>query len=192
MPEVPADSFMLASHRWQPVLPGAAEEPQQDVCSGCHEGLTTADLQSLVEDTQASVRSRLSIAWTRVGGLAAPEPDSEAAQLYDQLVSALTFVQNDGSQGVHNYAYADALLDESARLLARLSVPGSSLQPTEGPAPTATPAEARVFVVAGETPLHTGVRPMTIIVLGAIGLVLLIAAILLFRPFRRPTTDQEA
>jgi predicted CXXCH cytochrome family protein len=192
MPDVPVDSFVLASHRMRPVLPGAAEDSPPDVCSGCHEGLTTTDLQSLVEDTQASVRSRLSIAWTRVGGLAAPEAGGEDAQLYDQLVKALTFVQNDGSQGVHNFAYVDALLDESARMLARLSVPGSNLQATEGPAPTATPSDPQVFVVAGETPLHTGVRPMTIIVLGAIGLVLFIAALLLFRPFRRPTTDQEA
>ncbi|MCC7206141.1 MAG: hypothetical protein IT323_02480 [Anaerolineae bacterium] len=191
MPDLPIEGIPLASHTWRPALPGAGDDGPPDVCSGCHEDLSTADLQSLVEDTQAAIRARLSLAWTRVGGLATPEPGSDEAALYDQLVTALTFVQNDGSQGVHNYAYANALLSETSRLLTRLSVPGARLEPTEGPAPTATPASPQVLVVAGETVLHTGVRPMTLIVLGAIGLILLVAALVLFRPVRRPTTDQE-
>ena len=134
---------------------------------------------------EASVRQRLSVAWARLASVRQPKAGTEAAQIYDQVVTALTFVQNDGSQGVHNYAYTDALLDETAALLSRLSVPGTNLQPTEAPAPTATSSEPQLITVVAERHVTTGVRPMTIILGAAVALILLIGAVVFYRQSRR-------
>ncbi|MCC6612814.1 MAG: hypothetical protein IT320_05000 [Anaerolineae bacterium] len=192
MTEVPIDNAQLANHTWRPIIPGEAEDSPPDSCSGCHSDLTTGDLQSLVVDTQASIRSRLSIAWARVGSIAVPEAGSETEQLYNQAVAALTFVQNDGSQGVHNYAYTDALLEAASGMLTQLSVPGALLQPTEAPAPTATLSNPQPVVIGMEEPVHTGFRPMTFILLGAIALILLLGSWFVTRRARRQAQIREA
>lgn len=185
MLDVPVGGFGLSSHTMRPVVPGAAEDSPPDACSTCHEDLTSADLQSLVQDTQAAIRSRLSTSWARVSSITQPEAGAESAALYDQAVAALLFVQNDGSQGFHNYAYADALLDAAAGMLTQLSVPGARLQPTEAPAPTATPSAPQLVTVSAESPVPSGVRPMTVILIAIVALILLAGAIFFFRPSRR-------
>lgn len=191
MPGVPAGGFVLASHLWQPVLPGAEEDSPSNACIQCHDDLTTSDLQSLVEDTQADVRSRLSIARARVATVPQPEAGTDAALLYQQVVTALTFVQNDGSQGVHNYAYADALLDAASGLLTQLSVPGAVLQPTEAPAPTATLSSPQPVTVALEREVTTGFRPITIILIGLSLLILFGGGAIIARQSRRKSQSQE-
>ena len=135
MTGVPVGSATLASHTWQPVIPGETADGPPDACSGCHTDLNTADLESLVLDTQASVERRLSLASTRLGSIPPPEPGTDAAASYDRAAAALAFVQGDGSLGVHNYAYADALLDTVQNELAVLSVPGATLAADGRPAP---------------------------------------------------------
>lgn len=191
MPEVPVGGAPLSSHLWQPVVPGAAADTPPDSCSKCHDTLTTADLQSLVVDTQAAVRSRLTLAWARLGSVAQPEAASESGQKYSRVAAALTFVQNDGSLGVHNYAYVDRLLNDASITLAELSVPGALLQPTEAPAPTATPSEPQPISVGLEQPVHTGFRPITIILIGAVVLILLIGSFVILRQGRRAAQNQE-
>ncbi len=192
MTRVPIDNAQLANHTWRPIIPGEAEDMPPDSCSTCHTDLSAGDLQSLVQDTQASVRSRLSIAWARVGSITEPEAGTDAKQLYDRTVAALTFVQNDGSQGVHNYAYTDALLQAASGMLSQLSVPGASLQPTEAPAPTATVSQPQPVVLGPEAPVHTGFRPMTFILLGATVLTLAIGSWVVSRRARRQTDIREA
>jgi predicted CXXCH cytochrome family protein len=181
MPEVPVSTFTLASHALRPVLPGAAEDGPPDTCSECHEDLTTGDLQSLVDDTQSAVRERLSVAWARVASVTEPDAGTDARVLYDRAITALTFVQNDGSMGVHNYAYVDALLDSAGRDLAELSVPGSDLQPTEAPAPTATPSGEAIPIGETGERVRSGFRPITGVFIGLFVGVLLIGAAVLFR-----------
>lgn len=188
MTRVPTSGFDLGNHTWRPVLPGAAANSPPDSCSGCHEDLTTADLQSLILDTQETIRSRLATTWARVASIQQPEPGTEASQLYEQAVAALTFVQNDGSQGVHNFAYADALLDTVSGMLVQVSVPGARLQPTEAPAPTVIASAPQEVTVSEESPIPTGVRPMTIIIVSAVVLILLIGALI----FIRQSKTQEA
>lgn len=187
----PVSSAKLASHAWSPVIPGDSEDSPPDACSGCHTDLLVTDLQSLVEDTQAAVRSRLTLARARLGSIPAPEEGSESAADYQRVVHVLSFVQNDGSLGVHNYAYADALLDEAASLLSQLSVPGALMQPTEAPAPTAAPSGLQPISIGAEMPVRTGFRPITIILLGAIALFLSGGVAFILRQARRKARGQE-
>ena len=68
------------------------------------------------------------------------------------------------------------------RSLTELSIPGAVLQPTEAPAPTATPSAPVTMVVTtgGET-VGAGQRPITWIVIGLVLLILLISALRFFR-----------
>ncbi|MBK9124053.1 MAG: ammonia-forming cytochrome c nitrite reductase subunit c552 [Chloroflexi bacterium] len=192
MSRVMAGLTELANHTWNPVLPEDIEgEAPPASCEACHTDLTTDDLVSLVRDTQQSVTGRLSLARARASAVSFAESDAEAAARYAQVVAALDFIQGDGSQGVHNYAYADALLDQAEGLLSELSVPGASLAPTEAPAPTATPANPESITVALEREARTGVRPITIAILGTFGVVVLAGGAYIFRPRRRRTQDGE-
>jgi predicted CXXCH cytochrome family protein len=182
MPDVPVGTTSRASHTFKPILPGKSDDKLPSACAGCHKDLSTTDLLYLVEDTQQTVRSRLAIALARLGTIPQPKPDTDELTRYQQASAALTFVQNDGSLGIHNYAYTDALLTAAERDLSLLSVSGGNLSPTEAPAPTATPVGGIIIqsAVGGET-VASGVRPMTIIVIGIIIGILLIATVAFFR-----------
>jgi predicted CXXCH cytochrome family protein len=172
-----------ATHLFLPVLPGATEEGQSNTCETCHDGLTETDLQYLVEDTQATVQNRLSLAFSRLGSVERPEEGSPAVDQYAQVLTALTFVQNDGSFGVHNYDYAAALLDFAERGLSELAVPGAVLEPTEGPAPTATPSGPVEIYREPPGLNRSGIRPAGIILLGLAGLVVIAGAVTFFYYF---------
>lgn len=100
MPEVPVEqSGVRASHRWTPVLPGTTEA-LQDSCTGCHTDFTDVEgMTQIVEGIQSGTRSRLDAA-------KAAMTDSQP----EWIGQALAFVENDGSEGIHNYAYTNALL----------------------------------------------------------------------------------
>jgi hypothetical protein len=172
-----------ATHGFKPVLPGALDQVPS-ACAGCHTDLTTQDLEYLVKDTQDTVRSRLATALSRLGTVTQPqESDAEAYARYQQALEAISFVQNDGSLGIHNYAYTDALLKAAERDLSLLSVAGANLSPTEGPAPTATAQGGTITqpIVSDERTAPSGVRPMTVIVIGLVIGGLLFAAFAFFR-----------
>jgi hypothetical protein len=183
MPDLPVEEDgERASHNMNPIIPGEVENGPPDACSNCHEDLTTADLQSLVLDTQERVSERLSVAFARLSSVEEPEAGTPERDQYDAIRAALTFVQNDASLGVHNYDYTDALLRMAEQALSTISVPGAVLQPTEGPAPTVTPSEPITTVVTsgGET-VSSGMRPITWIIIGLVVIILLIAARQFFR-----------
>jgi hypothetical protein len=193
MPRTPVSTFSLASHALTIIPPSKVEEGQSDTCSQCHaseEGgeLTPTDLQFLIDDVQEITRTRLTTALTRLSNIPQAEADSEQASTYNQVLAALTFVQNDGSLGVHNYPYADQLLSFAERTIVELSVAGATIQPTEAPAPTAVPEVLTVPVAEPEVEARGGFRPMTFIVIGITVLILLISA---YAFFRRPS-GQEA
>lgn len=182
MSDIPmGEQYTRINHTWNPVLPDADADTPPDACSGCHKSLSADDLRSLIVDTQDSVESRLSLAWGRVASIEIPESDTEAFEMYDQAVRVLLFIQNDGSEGVHNYAYTDALLDTAGGLLSQLSVPGSDLQPTEAPAPTATLSVGEAVTFQQVLPVTSGMRPITLIVLIGTGLLLIASAVVIFR-----------
>jgi hypothetical protein len=92
-----------ASHSLRAILPGQAVDVAglTDTCSACHsEAADPAGLQRLIDDVQTSTQARIEAARAALSG-ATPE----------WVPIALEFVERDGSGGVHNYAYTDALLD---------------------------------------------------------------------------------
>ncbi len=103
MARVPVESFTLASHSMRPVMPGAAIDVEDltDSCIVCHEEHVTAELmQKLIDDVQLDTQARIE---------AARRALTDADPSWVKL--ALDFVEGDGSRGIHNYAYTDALLD---------------------------------------------------------------------------------
>jgi hypothetical protein len=181
MPQVPIEAARLGSHTFRLIAPLKADGKLPDSCSGCHSKLTGADLQSLIDNTQDTVRARLAVALARLQTIANPETGSQASERYNQVVTSLAFVQNEGSLGIHNYTYVDALLTASERTLSELSVPGSSVQPTEAPAPTATPSMPVVTTGTVAASVPTGLRPITLLSIGTVLLILLIGAVAFFR-----------
>lgn len=72
-----------------------------DSCQDCHAGLNPQYLAEFVQETQAGVAERL----TGVEVALELQPDAPA-----WVGVVADFVANDGSLGIHNYAYTDALL----------------------------------------------------------------------------------
>jgi predicted CXXCH cytochrome family protein len=100
---VPVDAGMRDSHALMPLLPGVAvTEPMlEDNCSGCHEEVATPELmQALIDDIQANTQARIDQARAAI---------SETPPQW--VTDALDFVEGDGSLGIHNYTYSDAVLD---------------------------------------------------------------------------------
>lgn len=101
MPTIPTYLGIRHSHTFQLVLPNDADDEAglQDSCSGCHdEG--RPQLQNLINDIRRDTRNRIE---------AARELMTESTPAWVGL--ALDFISGDGSAGIHNYAYADSLLD---------------------------------------------------------------------------------
>ncbi len=87
----------VSSHTMQPVLPSSAIDP--DTCSTCHNTLVTRPaLQQFIDNTQTGTQSRI-------------DAIKQAADAPDWVKVALSLIEGDGSLGVHNPAYTDALLD---------------------------------------------------------------------------------
>ncbi|MEO8392754.1 MAG: cytochrome c3 family protein, partial [Chloroflexota bacterium] len=115
-----ADGTTRASHGFTPILPGDSEQVPS-ACAGCHDTLTTTDLELLVTNTQASVKARLETDQAQFASLPQPADGSAELARYQQASAALDFVRNDGSFGVHNYTYTDTLLTAAEQELAALS-----------------------------------------------------------------------
>ncbi len=115
-----------ASHLLRPILPADLEGEQAAglepySCTACHAELVTAqDVQRFIDQTQASFRARLESA------KAAADSGAE-----EWITLAISLVEGDGSLGVHNYSYADALLDA---VDAALGIEAGTGAPAEEPA----------------------------------------------------------
>jgi formate-dependent nitrite reductase cytochrome c552 subunit len=100
---VPVEAGVRASHSLAPVMPGAAvnEAMLEDSCSGCHEEVASPELmQALIDDIQMNTQQRIDTARAAI------------TETSPEWVSrALEFVEGDGSLGIHNYTYSDAMLD---------------------------------------------------------------------------------
>ncbi len=179
-----------ATHALVPPLPGEVEDGEMAICAQCHTDLTSTDLEFLVNDIQGSIRDRLSLGYARLGSLTVPVEGSPQRADYDQVTLALDFVQNDGSLGMHNFAYASSLLDYAEHTLSELSVPGAEVEATaEMPYPTATP-DGPVLVTRHVTEAEaTGFRPVTYLILGIAAIIALVSAGIFF--WRPKSKDEE-
>lgn len=179
MQDTPVGDGTRATHGFTPVLPGESDA-LPSACEGCHTDLTTTDLSLLVHDTQDAVRARLAGAKALLENVTEPASGSEDAALYQQVVDAINFVENDGSFGIHNYTYVDALLTKADRDLTTLNGGSASLAPTEVPAESTTPDEV-IVIETGAEEVPSGIRPVTVGVIVFVVAILLIAAFAFFR-----------
>mgnify|MGYP001248672718 CR=1 FL=1 len=103
MPEVPVEGFTRPTHTFKVILPEAILNVPEiaDGCTSCHQDQTTPEnMQLLINDIQASTRGRIEVARTQI---------TDSSPVW--VVTALDFIESDGSEGIHNYTYTDALLD---------------------------------------------------------------------------------
>jgi hypothetical protein len=168
---VPIGEFgMVSSHLMRPVLPGEATDIQPDTCSGCHGAIASREaLNALIEGLQTRTEERL-IAINNTMDNTSPA----------WMKMAVAFVRGDGSSGIHNPTYTDALLDV---LEAELGL---------GPeiASTVSPDELGIEIRPTEVLAATGAEPTgeaegglttpSIVLLAIVGLILAIAAYAFF------------
>lgn len=121
MPQVPVDGGTRTSHRFEPVL-AFGVEGLPDACSACHGSQAEpALIEQLIADIQTSTAERLEAARALV-----------TATTPAWIVQALNFVEDDGSLGMHNYAYADALLDAVDKALGLYDTETAAVTPASG------------------------------------------------------------
>ncbi len=161
---------LVSSHLMRPVLPGEAAGIQPDTCSACHGDVASSEaLRALIEGLQTRTTARL-IAINSAMNSTSPA----------WMKNAVAFVQGDGSSGIHNPTYTDALLDA---LEAELGL---------GPeiAPTISPDELGLEIRLTKEPARTdttqtaeaesGLTTPSLVLLVIVGLILAVAAYAFF------------
>lgn len=102
MHSVDTKNGLRHSHAFHPVSPAGAADlaDLQDSCSTCHSDIEDPrQLQDLIDSVQGNVRDRLDRARAEITAETAP-----------WVTQALDAVEGDGSYGMHNVAYTNALL----------------------------------------------------------------------------------
>ncbi|RME82684.1 MAG: hypothetical protein D6775_10255 [Caldilineae bacterium] len=97
----------IASHLLKPVLPGNAAESEPDACSTCH-SWPKASGQGIIDTRQNTIQGKLDelgmwLTRLNIGGVS--DDNTAFAKTAD------SFVASDGSRGVHNFGYAQDILD---------------------------------------------------------------------------------
>ncbi|MFQ5595342.1 MAG: multiheme c-type cytochrome, partial [Anaerolineae bacterium] len=98
----------ISSHLLKPVMPGEAQEGEQDSCTGCHTGATRERMQKIIDNRQAEIKRELGELQTV---LDASQAISDTVA-YKTAYTAHSMVESEGSFGIHNYWYAKSVLDE--------------------------------------------------------------------------------
>ncbi|NPV68099.1 MAG: hypothetical protein HPY64_13235 [Anaerolineae bacterium] len=107
MARLPVKGGALATHSLLAVLPGAPEALEAAAgCTTCHDAIGTAQLADFISDVQADFAARLEVA------RAALRADAPG-----WVEGALDAVESDGSGGLHNYSYSQALLSAAEAAL---------------------------------------------------------------------------
>ncbi len=127
MPEVPVTGFGLSSHTFNPIKPGTVTDAAvKDSCTECHADVQPDEMQKFVTNAQNETQQRLKTIRTAM-------KDSTA----EWMRTAVEFVDADGSLGVHNHRYTEALLSAveiSLGLAQAAKSGGSADRPVENPA----------------------------------------------------------
>ncbi len=182
MQRVPTGSYTLASHTLVVVMPGDdIPEGLEDSCMSCHEEqVSVEEFLTLITELQDLTESRLE---TAQDALAGDEP------LW--VTQVLDFVENDGSNGMHNYLYVDALLD-SVEMELGISTPAEDSSSVPAP-PEMDAAETAIDetttpVAKEATPssAEEGVEPIARVIMGGSVVLMLVAAWFFF--FKKETT----
>lgn len=96
------DGTVRATHSMQPIIPGADNPIPVDSCTSCHSDLSPDYLGEFVSDAQAKTQTRLDAVQVAL---------TEAEAPAEWVLAAVAAVEGDGSSGVHNVAYINALLN---------------------------------------------------------------------------------
>lgn len=102
MQQINTKNGLRSTHTFMVVSPGAAADIDslQDSCTTCHTDIENpTQMQALIDSVQSNVDNRLRVAQEAAGDSAA-----------DWVSLSLAAVEGDGSMGIHNYAYTNALL----------------------------------------------------------------------------------
>ncbi len=153
-----ADPGDLATHNWKIVMPGKAEATQPNACSACHTQPTSsvqwqasaAELQKLIDSRQKEIKDKMAALNKRFKDVRSAHPEwdpkaekkSEQQIAYETALTNVSFVESDGSYGLHNYEYAQAILTQAEaqlKIAAATPTPTPTLVPTATPEPTPTP-----------------------------------------------------
>ena len=155
------------SHTMTPAMPGDVDTIEPDSCSSCHSELVTRDdLQRFLDDVQQGTQRRLETARAALG--------ADAPQW---VAVALAIVEGDGSLGVHNPAYTDALLDavEDA-----LGIAPSPFEPQPTLLGVAVTPQPQVPLTATSDQAAGGLATPSVVLLGVVGLALALGAYFFF------------
>ncbi|MCZ7544710.1 MAG: multiheme c-type cytochrome [Anaerolineae bacterium] len=91
----------VGTHTMDVVFPGETTEGESDSCNGCHNNISKQAMQTFIDSTQSSVARRLRVAEQAINA---------TENVPNWVRRAVEFVGTDGSLGIHNYSYTDALL----------------------------------------------------------------------------------
>ncbi|MBZ0291349.1 MAG: ammonia-forming cytochrome c nitrite reductase subunit c552 [Anaerolineae bacterium] len=122
----------IATHTFQVILPTENAEGQPDSCTGCHtqqSGASPEDLYFYIKDVQSEtqdlveeIRDKVQRVYEDEHWDAVAEEKTDAQLLADQILTLLSFIEADGSWGIHNPNYTQTILDETEDLLDDLYV----------------------------------------------------------------------
>lgn len=149
-----ADAGDIATHDWKIIMPGSAQPDEPNACSACHTNpdsgvtlqLDAAALQQMIDSRQTEIKDSIDTLTKQLKDLKSAHADwdpkavEKSAQQasYEKALTNVSFVEAEGSYGIHNYAYAKAVLaqaDEQLKAAAATPTPA----PTNTPQPTTTP-----------------------------------------------------
>lgn len=123
MPSVPTGAEQRFSHSLDPTLPTTEANAPPSVCTTCHTDLSTDYMQKFVAETQAKITTRLNTI----------DAAQETRLSLPGWVLVITeAVGGDGSYGLHNYAYTDALLDAAELELGLVQINHAELAAANG------------------------------------------------------------
>jgi hypothetical protein len=151
-----ADAGDIATHNWKTLMPDQADEGQPTACSACHANprsgvmqITTQAITQIIASRQDEVESKIKALNKLLKDTKSvhPEWDPKAGQktgrqiAYEKALTYVSFVETDGSLGLHNYEYAQAVLAkaEEELMAGAMATSTPTPEPTQTPQPTSTP-----------------------------------------------------
>jgi hypothetical protein len=135
------------SHSWKTILPGKAELKQPDACTTCHatplkaKVISASELQITLAKHQKDIADQIKSMDQQLKSVKSTRPqwDPKASNksveqiAYEKARANVDFVKSESNAAIHNYAYAQAVLNKAQEQLNSIIA-----TPTPGPSPTPT------------------------------------------------------
>lgn len=119
----------IGTHSFNIILPTSNAEGQPDSCTVCHDGshdeMTPDSLLFYIEETQADTRDRIDLLREDLEFVQGENPDWDPASteksaeqvMAERIHTLLSFIEADGSWGLHNPEYTNVILNEAENLM---------------------------------------------------------------------------